>query len=398
MLLNLASNAVKFTEEGEVVVAAHLEGETELDGEPAVVVRFEVTDSGIGIADEDQERLFAPFSQADSSTTRRYGGTGLGLAICRQLVEAMGGEIGVDSTPGEGSAFWFTLPFALIPSGEMPDLRHENRDDDLAGTRVLVVDDNQTNRLILSDQLAAWGMHAAGVDGAVTALERLEDGVRDGRPYDLVVLDMCMPDVDGLETARRIHAHPQLTGVPMVLLTSGADVASHEAAGAGIGSRLTKPVRLSHLHGALGEVLHAARHHDQPDVAVGAGAPTRGRVLVVEDNEINQLVAQGILEHLGFTVDVAENGQDALEAWARTAYDAVLMDCQMPVMDGFQATGEIRRAEGPLRHTPIIAMTAGAMEGDRERCLDAGMDDYVSKPVAPADVEAALNRWVPVTT
>jgi len=399
VLLNLASNAVKFTEEGEVVVAAHLEGEAEVDGAPAVLVRFEVTDSGIGIAPEDRERLFSPFSQADSSTTRRYGGTGLGLAICRQLVEALGGDIGVESTPGRGSTFWFSLPFAVTPDDERPEGRSETRHVELVGARVLVVDDNQTNRLILCDQLAAWGMEAVGVAGAPVALERLEDAARAGHGFDLVVLDLCMPDMDGLELAYRVNGHPQLSGLPKVLLTSGADVAADEAARAGIGSRLTKPVRLSHLHRALGEVLLEARRqdHDTPDAATPR-ASGRGRVLVVEDNEINQLVAQGILEHLGFSVDLAENGQVALDAWTRSQYHAILMDCQMPVMDGYQATGEIRRLEGPGQHTPIIAMTAGAIEGDRERCLGAGMDDYVSKPVNPTDVQAALDRWVPVTT
>ncbi|MGZ4488655.1 MAG: response regulator, partial [Nocardioides sp.] len=382
VLLNLTSNAVKFTDAGEVVVRAQLEDRTE-DG---VVVRFEVTDTGMGLDPATSERLFEPFSQADSSTTRRFGGTGLGLAISRQLVDAMGGRIGVDSTPGRGSTFWVTLPLRLAENpGQVPP-RHT---DDLAGVRVLVVDDNQTNRLILDEQLSAWGMHADTVADGPAALARLAETA-----YPLVVLDLCMPGMDGLAVAERLAVSPELGSPALVLLTSGPDVTPTEAAAAGIAARLTKPVHLDQLHGALLAAVNAPR----PATPAPAPAPdaggSRGHVLVVEDSDINQLVAEGILVHLGYTVSLVDDGLAALAALDEGAFDAVLMDCQMPGMDGYDATREIRTREGSRRHTPVIAMTAGAVEGDRERALAAGMDDYVSKPVSPRELQAVLERWV----
>jgi two-component system sensor histidine kinase/response regulator len=395
VLLNLASNAIKFTAEGEVVVRAQLEDTT---GE-GVVVRFEVSDTGVGIAEEDQERLFDPFSQADSSTTRKYGGTGLGLAICRQLVTAMGGSLGVRSRPGEGSTFWFTLP---LERAEGTDLVAAARPGGLSGVRVLVVDDNQTNRLILEDQLGAWGMRPDCVADAGTALVRLAEAERDGAPYLLGVLDLCMPEMDGLELARRIRA--EAASAPgLVLLTSGGDLAHADVTAAGIDRLLSKPVQLSRLATALEEAM-AARQRPEPPPAAPTEAPAstrpggRGHVLVVEDGVTNQLVAVGILEHLGYTTEVAENGLEALTAMEQTTFDAVLMDCQMPEMDGYEATAEIRRREGSERHTPVIAMTASATAGDRERCLQAGMDDYVAKPVHPDEVVIALDRWVSTAT
>ncbi|WP_134739322.1 response regulator [Nocardioides sp. 503] len=395
VLLNLASNAIKFTAEGEVVVRAQLDDTTD----EGVVVRFEVSDTGVGIAEEDQERLFDPFSQADSSTTRKYGGTGLGLAICRQLVTAMGGSLGVRSRPGAGSTFWFTLP---LERAEGTDLVAAARPGGLSGVRVLVVDDNQTNRLILEDQLGAWGMRPDCVADAGTALVRLAEAERDGAPYELGVLDLCMPEVDGLELARRIRA--EAASAPgLVLLTSGGDLASADVMAAGIDRLLSKPVQLSRLATALEEAMAARRDPEAPPAAP-TETPTstrpggRGHVLVVEDGVTNQLVAVGILEHLGYTTEVAENGLEALAAMEQTTFDAVLMDCQMPEMDGYQATTEIRRREGSERHTPVIAMTASATAGDRERCLQAGMDDYVAKPVHPDEVVIALDRWVSAAT
>jgi CheY-like chemotaxis protein len=389
VLLNLAGNAVKFTSAGEVVVRAHLETSTS-DG---AVVRFEVVDTGIGVSEEDRNRLFEPFTQADSSTTRRYGGTGLGLAICRQLVAAMGGTLGVDSTPGKGSTFWFTVPLAnaLDPSSVGP-----RRTEPLDGLHVLVVDDNATNRMILQDQLVAWGMDVTAVDSGAAALAAIADAARESRPFDLGVLDLCMPDMDGIELARAITTDPAGSEIGLALLTSGPDVGPAEAGAAGIAATLTKPVQLSRLRAALHEVV-GPRRIPAPAVPLDSAASGRGRVLVVEDGEINQIVATGMLEHLGYTVDVAGDGVAALAAIGRTTYDAVFMDVQMPGMDGYQATAEIRRMDGAARSTPIIAMTAGAVDGDREACLAAGMDDYVSKPIDVAVLDEVLGRWVPTS-
>ncbi|GAB6985286.1 response regulator [Nocardioides pyridinolyticus] len=386
VLLNLAGNAVKFTASGEVVVRAELEEQTFA----GVVVRFEVADTGIGIATEDRPRLFEAFSQVDSSTTRRYGGTGLGLAICRELVTAMGGTIGVDSRPDHGSTFWFTLP--LEPAAD-PAIGPPRSTELLSGLRALVVDDNRTNRMILHDQLSAWGISVEAVDSGARALSLLDEATRASRPFDLAVLDLRMPSMDGLELARRVSAAPDLASTGLVLLTSGPDVSQAEARAAGIAASLTKPVQLSRLRGTLEDLAGSTRV--SPGTPAEPAGTHRGRVLVVEDDEINQLVATGVLEHLGYTVDCVGDGIEALDALERASYVAVLMDVQMPRLDGYQATAEIRRREAGGPRTPIIAMTAGAIAGDRERCLAAGMDDYVSKPISKEVVAAVINRWVP---
>ncbi|ABL80633.1 MULTISPECIES: response regulator [unclassified Nocardioides] len=396
VLLNLASNAVKFTARGEVLVRASLEASLqdgpEAGAEAGVVVRFEVTDTGIGVEEADRERLFEPFSQADSSTTRRYGGTGLGLAISEHLVTAMGGQIGVDSRPGLGSTFWFTLPLGLAEDLSASTPRGT---EDIAGLRVLVVDDNQTNRMILHDQLTAWGLHVDLAEDGPHALAALADAHRTHHPFDLAVLDLCMPDMDGLELAHRISSDPTLTGLAMALLTSGGEISQTDARAVGITASMTKPVQLSRLRATLQDIIGTRRPHTPLHIPTTPAG--RGRILVVEDGEINQLVAVGILEHLGYTTDVADNGVTALSAMGRTRYDAVLMDVQMPGMDGYQATREIRRLEGDVHHTPIIAMTASATNDDRDRCLAAGMDDYISKPVNPHTLETVLSRWATST-
>ena len=388
VLLNLAGNAVKFTASGEVVVRAHLAERSDA----GVVVRFEVSDTGIGIAPEDISRMFVAFSQADSSITRRFGGSGLGLAISRQLVEAMGGDIGVQSRPGSGSTFWFTVPLthALAPAATALSPA-----SDLAGLRALVVDDNDTNRTILHDQLGVWGMSVDTVAGGEAALEALRSAAAD-RPYDVVLLDLCMPHMDGLELARLIKADRDLAGTPLVIMTSGPDVGRAEAESAGVALAMTKPVLMSRLRHTLAQVVGTAIPEPEPAPEPETRARPTRRVLVVEDGEVNQIVAAGILGHLGFDADVVDNGPAAIEAVLLGSYDAVLMDVQMPEMDGLEASSEIRRREPAGRRTPIIAVTAGVAEGERERCLSAGMDDYLAKPISRASVAAALASWLPV--
>jgi two-component system sensor histidine kinase/response regulator len=386
VLINLAGNAVKFTSSGEVLVRAHLAERSE----HGVVIRFEIVDTGIGIAADDVPRMFDAFSQADSSITRRFGGSGLGLAICQQLVNAMGGSLGVDSELGRGSTFWFTVPLGLA---EQPVEPAAPPASDLAGLRALVVDDNQTNRMILHDQLQAWGMSVDTVDTGAAALSALREAARSQVPYHLGLLDLCMPEMDGLELARRIKADDGLSRTPLVLMTSGPDVGRSEADAAGLACVLTKPVLMSRLHNTLAGVVGV-----QPDPQpAGEVLPSaRGRVLVVDDGEVNQIVAAGILRNLGFDSDLVDNGPDAVEAVAVQSYVAVLMDVRMPGMDGFEATREIRRREQDGRRTPIIALTAGVTEGERERCLAAGMDDYLTKPMSRASLATTLEQWVPV--
>ena len=392
ILLNFATNAVKFTATGEVVLRASLDAEST---DEQVVVRFAVVDTGVGVDPAMAERLFEPFSQADASTTRRYGGTGLGLAICRRLAQAMGGAVGVHSQPGSGSTFWLRLPLApandALPATPVGD--HW-----LAGRRVLVVDDNETNRLVLASQLRVWDIDVDVASGAEEALDRMRR-MSDGGlvPYDMAVLDMAMPGTDGLDLARMIAADPAL-GAPRLLLLSSVSVEADVAAEAGFVANLTKPVRLSSLYDALVRAVSP----DTPEAkgeALGPAVPagSRGTLLIVEDHAINQEVARGMVARLGYSSDVAGDGVEALAALELRAYDAVLMDCHMPEMDGYQATAEIRRREEGGAHVPVIAMTAGAMVADRERCLGAGMDDYLSKPVKTSELEAMLNRWVPST-
>ncbi len=390
VLLNLSSNAVKFTAAGEVAVTVR----SVRDGAGRVAVRFEVADTGIGVSMADRERLFEAFSQADASTTRRYGGTGLGLAISRRLTEIMGGEIGVDSVVGAGSTFWFQLPLPVAAESESaePALSH----DLLSDLSVLVVDDNATNRLVLESQLTAWGMRPEVIAHPRSVLALLRDAVAAGQPYAIAVLDMCMPEMDGVELAGLISADRTLSGTRLIMLTSTTQVDEEQMKRAGIREWLTKPVRSSEFYDRLMRVmahtgtLPEQRHPEHPLIVEAA----RGRVLVVEDNALNQLVAEGVVSKLGYEVDIVANGVEALDAISTIKYSAVLMDCHMPIMDGFTATEELRRREHDSDRLPIIGMTAGAMAEDREKCLAAGMDDYVSKPVNVAAIKAALASWV----
>ncbi|MGH9264501.1 MAG: response regulator [Acidimicrobiales bacterium] len=391
VLLNLVDNAVKFTERGQVVVQVRA---VEEDAE-RVVARFDVVDTGIGIDAASHERVFASFSQADPSTTRRYGGTGLGLALVKGLVELMGGEIGVESQPDRGSTFWFTVLFGrqLAPT-PAPAPR-----TDLDGVRALVVDDNATNRLILEQQLGAWGMRPETIDDPRQAIKVLREAAEAGDRFAVALVDMQMPAMDGLQVAAGIDGDPTLAGLPVILLSSGRKLPAADLPSSGVRASLMKPVRQSELYDALVGILTPPEPRVDPTAVAAAPASSwRGDVLVVEDNVINQTVACGLLARLGYRTDVAVNGREAVEAVARHPYAAVLMDCQMPEMDGYEATHEIRRRECDDRHVPIIAMTASAMDADRDRCIAAGMDDYIAKPVRSEEIESVLERWAGAPT
>jgi PAS domain S-box-containing protein len=389
IVVNLLGNAVKFTERGEVVLRVSRESNA---GRHARL-HFSVRDTGIGIPIEAQQRLFEAFVQADGSTTRRYGGTGLGLAISRRLVELMRGTIGMISAPGTGSTFWFTAEFETRHQQARPATSNS-----LAGRRVLVVDDNETNRKVLHHQLALWGARDLCVGDAASAIEVLQ--AMAAAPFDLIILDAQMPDVDGLSLARTIRANPEWRAIPIVLMTSLGGLADPQTLKAiGIARWLSKPVKAAHLRDVLNATIGAAaapRGATKPGAPPPAPSALRGRVLVAEDNMTNQKVTLLQLRHLGCTADAVANGAEAVAALIQCPYDVVLMDCQMPEMDGFEATRRIRALSGDRRGVPVIAMTASALSGDRERCLAAGMDDYVSKPAKPADLEAALRKWIPV--
>ncbi|MFH1278960.1 MAG: response regulator [Candidatus Eisenbacteria bacterium] len=396
ILLNYLGNAVKFTSEGEVVVRIETVEETD----DSALIRFEVQDSGSGIPTESQVKLFQPFSQVDGSSTREHGGTGLGLMIARRLAERMGGEVGLESEPGKGSTFWFTVRVEKRePSRQsvrvMPVV-------ELSGVSVLVVDDSPTNRCVLEEQLRAWGMIVDSVAGGPEAIERLNPALGTASSYRLALLDHDMPGMDGLELAREIRAVPELTELPLVLLTSspgrGGCAAAEEV---GFVACLRKPVHQGTLRDCVSEALGlitaqppkrretlTAEHTLAEDAT-----PPRPRILLAEDNPVNQKLASRLLKKLDYRVDAVANGREAVEAVKNIPYDLVVMDCQMPEMNGYVATGEIRRLENGERHIPIIAMTANAMKGDREKCLEAGMDDYLSKPVSFKELAEVLRRW-----
>jgi len=399
VVTNLLGNAVKFTSEGEVAVMVEREhGDARGD-----VLRFTVRDTGAGIPSDRVDRLFQPFSQVDGSTTRCFGGTGLGLAISKRLVELMGGDIGVDSCEGVGSTFWFTVRAPVAPAGaELPGRRVPRQD--LRDVRTLVIDDNETNRSILLRYAEAWGMRATAVDSGAAGLAELERAAECGTPYELACVDMQMPGMNGLEFTARARMLESSTDLRVVLLTSlGQLLPSERARSAGLDGQISKPVRRDQLQEMLAvamgvEVVRDAAVRRSEMSAVleqrTLDALAGLRVLVVEDNPVNQQVAVRTIQKLGVDVDVAADGQKALDLIAERDYAMVLMDCHMPVLDGFAATERLRADErGTGRHLPVIAMTASAMDEDRRRCESAGMDGFLGKPVQPAALLETVSDW-----
>lgn len=401
ILTNLVGNAVKFTETGEIVVSIKLDYSTATHS----LLRFSVTDTGSGISPEAQANLFQAFTQADGSITRQFGGTGLGLAICKQLAVMMDGDIGVESEVGKGSTFWFTATFEHQPVEKIVNqpLR------DLGNLRILIVDDNETNRKILRMQTINWKMFAEEAESGEIALQKLHRAAAEGNPFDVAVLDLMMPQMDGFTLAEKIKRDEKISQTRLVLMPSyGKRGHARRAREIGIEAYLVKPVRQSEFYNCLANTSDISSNlsnsatknseklltrHSLKEAAIYDNS--NHRVLVAEDNAVNQKVVIRQLEKLGFVADIAANGLEAIKAFEKRQYALILMDCQMPVMDGFAATAEIRRRErAGAPHTPIIALTAHAIEGDREKCLAAGMDDYISKPTTQAALESAINLWL----
>jgi Amt family ammonium transporter len=401
VLMNLVNNGIKFTPRGDVVVRVSTVAPDQTSGaEPAsdeIKVRFSVSDTGVGIPADRLDRLFKSFSQVDASVTRQYGGTGLGLAICKQLVGLMGGEIGVESSPGNGSTFWFTVRLGR---------RDEPRQVpfSLRGRRVLTVDDNLTQCQVLQEQLCAWGIEAQSATSGAAALDLLKEAAARGLPFEAAIIDLNMPEMNGLELAGAIRSQGPARELPLVLMSGvEAPVEGPQVAAAGFLRSMIKPIRQSHLFDAM---MSALVHRRLETPAGKQGAPTKAqpkpaktaRILLAEDMEVNQFVATEILARDGYACDIVCTGREAVAAISRKRYDLVLMDCQMPEMSGFEAAAAIRtleREQGSSRpRVPIIALTANAVKGDRERCLAAGMDDYLTKPLNPSKLISTIESYL----
>jgi two-component system, sensor histidine kinase and response regulator len=397
ILINLVGNATKFTEKGEVVVKAALKDENTTHA----TIRFSVTDTGIGIPKHRMDRLFKSFSQVDNSTTRKYGGTGLGLTISKQLAELMGGQIGVESEEGKGSEFWFTIVLEKQPEGRETKLVVA---EDIKGKRILIVDDNATNRYVLREQLKSWNCRYGEAPEGMRALEELRLALDSKDPFEIAILDMQMPEMSGETLGQKIKQDPDLKNTLLVMMTSvGQRGDAKRLEEIGFAAYLTKPIKQSRLHDCLVTVSGMQKQAVKKRLteivtlhSLSEDQKRRVRILLAEDNVTNQKVAVSILGKLGYSTDAVANGMEAVQALEMIPYDIVLMDCQMPEMDGYEATGKVRDQESKVinHKVPVIAMTANAMKGDRERCLKAGMDDYLSKPVKPQELSDMLEKWI----
>jgi two-component system sensor histidine kinase/response regulator len=403
ILINLVGNAVKFTEKGEVVVKAALEDENTTHA----TIHFSVTDTGIGIPQNRMDRLFKAFSQADGSITREFGGTGLGLTISKQLAEMMGGQIGVKSEEGKGTEFWFTAIFEKQPEDREEKIAVSQ---DIKGKHILIVDDNASNRYILREQLKSLGCIYGETSSGMQALEELRLAVDSKDPYEIAIIDMQMPGINGETLGQKIKQDPDLKNTILVLMTSmgkRADAKRFEEIG--FAAYLIKPIKKSKLYDCLATVTGKQKKTTKDRSAkivtrhsLAEDRKRKARILVAEDNMINQKVALNILKKLGYSADAVANGEEAVKTLEMMPYDIVLMDCQMPEMDGYTATREIRKSEDqfanrnsqPATRIPIIAITANAMKGDCEKCLEAGMDDYIAKPVKPQEISDVIEKWL----
>ena len=386
VLLNLIGNAIKFTEWGSILVEAKLEKDN--------IVKFSVTDSGIGISPGSLSQLFQPFTQADNSMTRKFGGTGLGLSISKKLVHLMNGEIGADSTLGKGSCFWFTLP---LPNGEAPNGEVAPPRSDLHNMRILVAEQDPIARDILHKYIESWGA-AIGVAATVkTCLQTLHDETEKGRPYDVIFLALSPKSFD---VAKEISEHPNLKKTKIILISEYADqFQKTEMDKNGIATNITRPLKQSQIFDAIVSTVSHASHslpknEEKPLLLEGPAMEIKGRVLLVEDNMVNQMVAKKMLEKSGYLVFLASNGVEALEQLALADFDVILMDCQMPIMDGYEATQAIRKMDSIKCKIPVIALTANAMKSDEEKCLAAGMDDYLTKPIRIETLSTKIQQWL----
>jgi CheY-like chemotaxis protein len=397
VLLNLTGNAIKFTDSGEIEISVTMVEETKSN----VTIRFDVRDTGIGISDDRKDLLFKPFYQADASATRQHGGTGLGLAISKQITELMGGQIGVESNEGEGSTFWFTAEMEKQPYDDQQQIPIEL--GDIENMRVLIVDDNGTNRHILKEYLESWHCRVDETGSAEEAMKKLHEADNCKDSFKIALLDYCMPAVDGESLCKEIKSDLRFKDLILVMLTSVGNRGDAEHfKGLGFAAYLHKPIKQSQLLECLRIVTGQPASFEEETTdqivtqySISESHKQHIRILLVEDNVINQKVALRILDKkLGYHADVVANGKEAVESLERFNYDLVLMDCQMPVMDGYEATGVIRNLNSDVRNhnIPIIAMTANAIEGDREKCLDAGMDDYISKPIDVVKLSGAIDR------